>query len=296
VQFGIAYANAGPLAAPATALACARAAEAAGIESLWTVEHVLVPDGYESEYPYDPSGKMPAGGAFDLPDPLIWLAYVAAGTERIRLGTGILILPQRNPAVTAKEVATLDHLSGGRVLLGVGAGWLAEEFDALGVPFEGRGKRLDAYIRTLRALWTEDKATVEEPGFVSFTDAISLPKPAQGSVPIHIGGHTEAAARRAGRLGDGFFPGRGSTEDLTRLVKVMRASAEEHDRDPDGIELSFSGAGLAGDDPLTEVERLASLGATRIVVPPMAYDPVSAPAAYEAFAERVIRPWADRSA
>ena len=121
-------------------MAVAEAAEAGRLSTLWTVEHVVVPSGYESKYPYDPSGKM-AGGAeeFDLPDPLVWLAFVAARTTTIKLGTGILILPQRNPVVTAKAVATLDHLSGGRVVPGVGAGWLAEEFAALNVPFEDRG-------------------------------------------------------------------------------------------------------------------------------------------------------------
>jgi probable F420-dependent oxidoreductase len=125
-----------------------------------------------------------AGGAedFDLPDPLIWLAYVAARTERIKLATGILIVPQRNPVVTAKELATLDHLSGGRMVLGVGAGWLAEEFAALGVPFDDRGRRLDEYLAVMKALWTEDKATFDGE-FFSFTDCISKPRPGQRHDP-----------------------------------------------------------------------------------------------------------------
>jgi probable F420-dependent oxidoreductase len=165
MKFGVMFANTGFGSSPDGAVNIAQAAEAGGFEALWTVEHVVVPSGYESKYPYDPSGKMAGGAeAFDLPDPLIWLAYVAAATERIRLATGILILPQRNVVITAKEIATLDHLSGGRVTLGVGAGWLAEEFAALGVPFEDRGKRLDEYIDTLRELWAPardaEKSTV----------------------------------------------------------------------------------------------------------------------------------------
>ncbi len=130
MKFGLMFTNTGMGSTPAGARQLAVAAEGAGFESLWTVEHVVVPSGYESKYPYDKSGKM-AGGAeeFDLPDPVIWLSYIAAVTERIKLGTGILILPQRNPLVVAKEVATLDVFSGGRLLLGVGVGWLQEEFD-----------------------------------------------------------------------------------------------------------------------------------------------------------------------
>jgi probable F420-dependent oxidoreductase len=168
MEFGIIFANTGPFATGEGARAIATGAEAAGFDTLWTVEHVLVPADYESTYPYDPSGRMPGGDRVDIPDPLVWLSYVAAATSTIKLGTGILIVPQRHPAITAKEVATLDKLSGGRMLLGVGAGWLEEEFDALGVPFAGRGRRLDSYIAAMRALWAEEQATVDDE-FVSFT-------------------------------------------------------------------------------------------------------------------------------
>ncbi|MEY3362285.1 MAG: hypothetical protein RL531_2004, partial [Actinomycetota bacterium] len=204
MEFSIAFANVGPLATTDGATRFALAAEAAGFESLWTVEHVVVPAGYESQYPYDRSGRMPGAEDAPIPDPLIWLAFVAAATTTIRLATGIVILPQRNPVVFAKEVATLDVMSGGRVELGVGVGWLAEEFDAIGVPFRERGARTDDHIEAMRALWTQDRASYSG-RFTRFNDCIQRPQPAQGSVPIHIGGHSEAAARRAGRLGDGFF-------------------------------------------------------------------------------------------
>lgn len=287
MDFGVAFANAGPGADPTIAVACARATEAAGFESLWTVEHVVVPVGYESTYPYDRSGRMPGGEDFDLPDPLVWLAFVAAATSTIRLGTGILILPQRNPAVTAKEVATLDKLSGGRAMLGVGAGWLEEEFDALGVPFAARGRRLDSYIGALRELWSPGQATVDDE-FVSFRDCVSLPKPAQGSVPVHIGGHTEVAARRAGRLGDGFFPGKGSVEQINQLLDVMRKAADQAGRDAGAIEITVSGHGLFGSDPLAEVERFAAIGADRMVIAPLAYDAEGAEEAYGRFGTDVI--------
>jgi probable F420-dependent oxidoreductase len=292
MHFGVAYANTGPLAEGATAAACARATEAAGFDSVWTVEHVLVPVGYESTYPYARSGKMPGGETVAIPDPLVWLAYVAAATEHLLLGTGILILPQRNPAIAAKEVATLDRLSGGRLRLGVGVGWLEEEFDALGVPFAGRGKRLDAYVAAMRALWTGEEVDLDD-GYHRWQRAVSLPTPSTGAVPIVVGGHTEAAARRAGRLGDGFFPGKGSTEQLASLIQVMRRTADEHGRDPDAIEVTAGTPGVGGDDPIAAVEEMAAIGVHRLVVPPLAFDAASAADAYGAFGERVVRPAAE---
>jgi hypothetical protein len=138
MKFGLHFANL-TFPEPAAAHRVARAAEAAGFESLITVEHVVWPTRYDSRYPYSPDGRLPGGPGTLLPDPLIWMAHVAAATTTLRLITGVLVVPQRNPLVLAKQVATLDHLSGGRICLGIGVGWLREEFDALGVPFERRG-------------------------------------------------------------------------------------------------------------------------------------------------------------
>ena len=143
MKFGIVFANTGPFTDADAAIELARAAESSGFESLWTVEHTVVPAGYESTYPYDRSGRMPGSDDAPIPDPLVWLSFLASVTTTLQLATGILIQPQRNPVVLAKEVATLDHLSGGRVQLGVGVGWLEEEFDAIGVPFAERGRRTD---------------------------------------------------------------------------------------------------------------------------------------------------------
>jgi probable F420-dependent oxidoreductase len=207
VKFGLRYASLGRYSSGPAAVELAQAAEAAGFDSLWTVEHVIVPARYQSKYPYSPTGKMGSGlEDFPLPDPLIWLAYVASATRTIKLGTAILILPQRNPVVTAKAVATLDHLAGGgRVLLGIGVGWLAEEFATLGVPFADRGARTDEYVAAMRALWGEERASFRG-RFVSFDEVFCRPRPAAGRIPIIVGGDTPAAARRAGRLGDGYFP------------------------------------------------------------------------------------------
>jgi probable F420-dependent oxidoreductase len=287
VKFGLMFANTGTFATPEGAKAVAAAAENAGFESLWAVEHVVVPVGYQSQYPYDESGRMPGGETFDIPDPLMWLSFVAAATTTVKLATGILIVPQRNPLVLAKEVATLDKLSGGRLLLGVGVGWLEEEFDALGIPFSTRGRRLDEHIGAMRALWTEDEATYSGE-FTSFKPVVSLPKPAQSSVPIVVGGHTEAAARRAGRLGDGFFPARGSDDELERLFEVVRSTAREHGRDPDAIELTTGGAAAFAPDPVKALGALESLGVSRVVVPPLAFDPAGIGPALGKFGETVI--------
>lgn len=272
MKFGIMFANTGPGASASGAKAIAQAAEAGGFESIWTVEHVVVPSGYESKYPYDPSGKM-AGGAeeFDLPDPLIWLTWVAAHTTTIKLATGILIVPQRNPVITAKEVATLDALSGGRVRLGVGAGWLAEEFAALNESFDDRGKRLDEYVAVMRALWEGDKTDFDGQ-FFNFRRCISRPRPTNGTVPIIVGGHTKAAARRAGRLGDGFFPGSAGIDEIAELITIVRQTAEEHGRDPDAIEL-IAGVGARPGPSLDErISRLAEIGVTHGILPTLPPD------------------------
>ena len=271
MKFGLAFANTGPFTGPEGAAAMAQAAEDAGFSTLWTVEHVVVPHGYASTYPYAPDGRMPGGEELDIPDPLIWLAWVAARTQSIRLATGILILPQRNPVITAKEVATLDTLSGGRAVLGIGVGWLEEEFRVLGVPFEGRGRRTDEYVAAMRTLWTDDLPT-HEGEYVSFREAICLPRPVQHTVPIVVGGHSPAAARRAGRLGDGFFPAKG---DLPALLSEMRAAAEQAGRDPSAIEVTWGGSRVvreAGDEALDEVGRLQEQGVSQVVLPPLAFE------------------------
>jgi probable F420-dependent oxidoreductase len=260
MKFGLRYASLGPYANGPAAVELAQAAEAAGFESIWTVEHVVVPHGYQSRYPYSPTGRMGAGlDDYPIPDPLIWLAYVASATRTIKLGTAILILPQRNPVITAKEIATLDHLAGGRrVLLGIGVGWLAEEFSALGVPFDDRGARTDEYVAAMRALWREERASFKG-RFVSFDEVYCRPRPAGGGIPIIVGGDTRAAARRAGRLGDGYFPARGASAEL---FDEMRRAAEAAGRDPAGIEITVA----APADP-AGIEALAARGIARVAVP-----------------------------
>ena len=259
MKFGIRYCNTGRYADPARAVELVQAGEAAGFESAWTIEHTVIPRGYQSSYPYTTDGRLPGGdGNFLIPDPQIWMAYVAARTTKINLATGILILPQHNPVICAKQVATLDYMSGGRVILGIGVGWLKEEFDALGVSFEDRGARTEDYIHALRALWSMEAPTYEGK-FVSFREAYMRPKPVRGSVPIVLGGQTGIAARRAGRMADGFFPGRGAPEDL---LAEVRKSALAAGRDPASVEITTS----MPDDP-AELPALAARGVSRVLVP-----------------------------
>ena len=260
MKFGLRYCNTDKYAAnTALAVELVQAGEEAGFESAWTVEHTVIPSGYESVYPYSESGKI-AGGAEDLilPDPLIWMAHMAGATERIKFGTAILILPQHSPVVCAAQVATLDYMSGGRALLGIGVGWLKEEFDAIGAPFERRGVRTDEYVAAMRALWANDCASFEGE-FVQFRDTYCLPRPVNGSVPIIVGGDTDYAARRAGRLGDGYFTARDTPQER---IDLARRTAEECGRDPDALEITMP----MPEDP-DDIPNMKARGVDRLVVP-----------------------------
>lgn len=259
MKFGLRYCNIGKYIDPKLAVELVQAGEEAGFDSAWTVEHTVVPEGYESKYPYSPTGRMPGReNEFILPDPLMWMAYVAAATSRIKLGTAMLILPQHNPVLVAKQVASLDHLSGGRVLLGIGVGWLREEFEVLGASFDDRGRRADEYVAAMRELWSSDAPTFHGE-FVRFTKAHCLPQPVNKAVPIIVGGDSKLAARRAGRLGDGYFPARGTQ---TELIELARRTAEEHGRDPASLEITTSLP-----DDLEDIPSLAAQGISRLAVP-----------------------------
>jgi probable F420-dependent oxidoreductase len=267
MKLGLMFVNSGPFSNPDLLAHLAKKAEECGFESLWTVEHVVIPKGYQTPYPYSKDGKIPGGEDVPIPDPLLPLAYAAAVTKGIRLATGVVILPQRHPLYVAKEMATLDLLSGGRTILGIGSGWLKEEFEALGLDFHARGARTDEAIKSLRALWRDNPSNFHGKHF-DFGPVLSFPKPAQtNGIPIHIGGHSPAAARRAGRLGDGFFPAVSDIPKLNELFALMRAEADKAGRDADKIELSC--VGRAAVDSL---KTFADVGISRVVVAPPAFD------------------------
>lgn len=286
MKFGLLFANTGPYVEPDGAALIARTAEDADFESLWTVEHVAVPVGYESSYPYHDSGKMPGTEDSPIPDPLLWLSYVAAVTERIRLCTGILILPQRHPIYTAKEVATLDRLAKGRMTLGIGIGWLEEEFKSLDIPFGERAARTEECVAALRSLWSAGPS--EFHGKYYNWDALeSNPKPVQGSkLPIVIGGHVAPAARRAARIGDGLFPALGDVAQLKALFDVVREECDAIGRDPAEVELSALAAVRRPED----VEKYTEIGVTRLIIPTPLKKPAELRERLEEFASTVIRP------
>jgi probable F420-dependent oxidoreductase len=285
MKFGIMFANTGHFATAEGAAAIAVATEEAGLESIWSVEHVVIPHGYQSQYPYNESGKIPGGEDPDITDPLIWLAYAAALTKRVRLATGILIVPQRNPVVLAKECATLAKLSGGRFELGIGVGWLAEEFQALGVPWPDRGGRTEDYCAAMTALWSQQYAEHHGP-YADFHNAISRPQPPGGRVPIVVGGHSNAAAKRAGRYGTGFFPAKGTDDELRHLFEVMKREAAEHGRDGDAIECTTMNWSVRR-DPLDRVKELEDLGVSRLLLAPPTSNPTKIGAAMAELAERI---------
>jgi len=268
MNFGLLFANAGPFGDPDVFAHLAHTAEDVGIESLWTVEHVVVPVGYQSTYPYDPSGKMPGPEDSPISDPLLPLAFAAAITSKIKLATGVIILPQRHPFYIAKEAATLDVLSKGRAILGIGVGWLEEEFNALGIPFKDRASRTRETVDAMRSLWSPGAKSFEGKHF-QWGEVESNPKPVQsGGVPIVLGGHTDIAAKRAARYGNGFFPAMVSEERFAELVAVMNAECEKIGRDPSEIELTTT---IMMPD-LDLIHRFEDMGVKRLITAPPAFD------------------------
>ncbi len=267
MRFGLAFASSIAIEHDDAIEVCRRAA-AAGCESLWGGGHVVLPSRIDSRYPYTADGKIPATPETPIPDPLVWLAFAAAAAPGLRLGTCILIVPQRNPLVLAKELATLDRLCGGRLELGLGVGWPREEFEALGVPWERRGARNDEYVAAMRALWAGPE--VEFHGeFVDFPPVTCSPRPVHGSIPILVGGDTDAAIARAVRLADGYFPGEGDPDRLAALLARLHRAATDAGRDPASIEVNVMLAPVG--DLGARVERLAELGVHRAMVPAFAF-------------------------
>lgn len=224
-----------PLASPAADAAYVRAfgeaAEGAGFDSLWVAEHVVLFDDYASKYPYSPDGRIPGRSTSGILEPLSSLAYLAAVTTRIRLGTGILLVPQRNPVYTAKETANIDWLSGGRLDLGVGVGWLAEEFRAVGVPWPRRGERTRAYLEVMRRLWCDELSEYKDE-FYELPACRQFPKPVQKPhIPIHFGGESEAALQRVADIGQGWYGFNLEPDELgervARLDKLLAANGRK---------------------------------------------------------------------
>lgn len=254
--FAVNYATCGT---PDAAVRVAQAAEAAGFESVWTGEHVVLPD------PQVPTSPLPP----DTPmlDTVVALSLIASHTTTLRIASGIIVLPQRNPLVLAKELASLDVISDGRLIVGFGAGYIAEEFDALGVPMARRGARMEDYLRALRAVWTMERPQYEGE-FFSFSNVAAYPRPVQRPTPpIVLGGNSEAALRRAVMLAHGFY-GFGLTPELTReYVDALERASELHERPTELGKLELTVTPVGPFDR-KRVEQYVELGVDRLVVLP----------------------------
>ena len=252
MRYGFAIPGSGPLSAPEAMGQIARRGEELGFDILVCPDHIIFPRQVASPYPYNREGVHPGTIAGECLDQLTMLAFLAGQTSRIRLGTSVMIVPHRNPLVAAKTIATLDVLSGGRVILGVGVGWLREEFEVLDLPpFDERGAETDEYLRAYIELWTSDNPTFQGK-YVKFDDISFLPKPVQKPhPPIWIGGESRPAIRRAAQLGNGWHPlgvnrlsPMDTPEQLRGSMDRLASQAERAGRDPTDIEVGFRVAGL----------------------------------------------------
>jgi probable F420-dependent oxidoreductase len=271
VRIGALVPNSGPLPLEVGIPAMAARLEAAGFDSLWVSDHIVLPASIESHYPFAADGRATWPSTTPYVDALIALALMAAATERATLGTAVLVLPLRHPVVFAKQAASIDVASGGRLRLGVGAGWLREEFDALGVPFEDRGRRLVEWMEIARDCWTGTPAARSSERYTLPEGVLCLPTPAR-PIPFLMGGHSPAALRRAGRLAAGWLAQQSLSEldphALAEGANAMRAAAEEAGRDPDDARVVLrlvESAGRAG-EIASVLPALASAGVDEIIV------------------------------
>jgi probable F420-dependent oxidoreductase len=257
MKFGLFGINNGPCAFPKCAAAVARAAEDAGFESLWTGEHVILPD------PQAP--PSPVAADYPMLGPAISLAFVAAHTTKIRLGTGIIILPQRNPVVLAKELASTDVLSNGRLIFGIGVGYLKPEFDAIGAPFDHKGARSEEWLAAMIALWSMPKPEFSGK-WISFKGVNAMPRPVQKPHPeIVFGGHTKEAFSRAARLAKGWYGFAQDLDGTAKCVEGLRAACKVGGRRFEDVEVSITPSPRVKVDRDT-VKRYADLGVSRLIL------------------------------
>jgi probable F420-dependent oxidoreductase len=246
MHFGFSLAGRGPLAKPDVLVKLAERADALRYSSLFVTDHVVVPTSYRSRYPYSPTGRVTGDWTQGYLEPLALMSFLGGVTSRVRLGTSVLVLPYRNPVVTAKMLATLDQMTGGRVILGAGVGWLEEEFLALASPpYAERGRVTDEYIKLMRECWTREPVAFKG-RYYSMAEASVLPKPRQkDGIPIWTGGHTDAALRRTGELADGWHPiglrapAVLDPPEYQEKVAIIHGWAQKAGRSPEDITLSF---------------------------------------------------------
>ena len=282
---GVTGPPAAPIADPEFLAGFARHAEEVGCDSLFFADHIVFPEAKRALYPYAGSGAYPWDNEHtQLPEPLALMAFLAGVTRSLRFGTAVLVLPQRHPMLLAKQLATIDVLSGGRAELGIGAGWLADEFDALGYSFANRGARTDEYIDVMRELWSNPVASFSGPT-VAFEGVQLTTHPRQpGGIPISVGGHSPPALRRAGQRGDAFLPAFSASQNRDRWPE-MWAEVQRWAADAGRAEAcELQGFGATLDD----ARFLADLGATRMIYSTHDPDLDSAKATLDRFATEVV--------
>jgi len=281
VRIGLAAIGIGDGARPATLCATAKGADERGFATLWMGEHVVLFDRQRSKYPYSEGGEFALPATVDWLDPFVALSFAAAVTRTIRLATGICLVPEHNPLFLAKQIASLDRMSGGRFTLGVGVGWMAEEFAALGVPFARRARRTREYITVMRRLWSED-ATSFDGEFVHLDAVRSFPKPVQGGrLPVIMGGESRAALARAAEYGDGWYGFNLSPAEAAEKIEELRRLLAERGRDPAAFEIVV--APFAKPVTPADRERYHAIGVDELVI-------VAAPPQNEA----EVAPWIER--
>jgi len=276
----------GPNVEPGLLAALGRGAEERGFESIWMGEHVLELTRSASRYPYSDDGQLPEMISGGMGEPLAALAFLAACTRRVRLGTGVLILPQRNPVYLAKEIATLDRLSAGRVDLGVGIGWQREEFTACGADWPGRGKRADEYLELMRELWSGDPARFSG-RFWELPECRQQPGPIQNPLPVHVAGESDAALRRAARFGQGwlgYLPVASARERIAALERELRERGRARS------EFQVTIVPLEQPTTLDALERLRDAGAERVAAIAVGAGTAELERQLDALAERLVLP------
>ena len=286
MKFGIVPINVDVFAEPDMLVPFVQRAEALGYESVWTAEHVIIPKQYSSVYPYNPSGKVPFRPDAAIIDPLIALTYVAASTKQLRLGTGVNILPQMSPLYLAKWASSIDYLSQGRLMLGVGVGWLKEEFEAIGVSFAHRGKRADEYLQALKQVWTGEEVNYHGE-FLNWQGFMMRPRPAQpGGIPLVIGGVTPAAIRRLVRYGDGWYVIGKDLDDYRAHMRAFHDECQRQGRNPSEIEITaYWNYYVEGRESLAVYKEL---GVHRLLVNMRALRDRDVTTAMERFGEEVV--------
>ncbi len=281
----------GPAATREALTLFARRAEALGYDSLWVSDHVVIPYTIRSRYPYNATGDFPLSPETDFLEPLTVMALVAGVTSKIRLGTSVLVLPHRHPVLTAKMLATIDHLAPGRVILGAGVGWMKEEIELLGVKHERRGAWSDEAIRLMRACWTDARVRFKGE-FFTVDDVGVRPTPAAGTIPIWIGGHTERALKRVVTLGDGWHAAFPTVDKMRDGIAELKKACAREGRDPATLTVSAR-VGLparkSADESIAELRALRDLGVHHVILESRMRDLPEMTETYERFA-REVRP------